>query len=82
MLASAQISIYPLRQERFGPAITAVSAALARHGLAPQVGAMSTLVVGEDGKIFAALSDAFAAAAETGHVVMTATVSNACPIED
>ena len=82
MIASAQISIYPLRQERLTPAVEAVYQALAAHGLSPDIGAMSTVVVGEDAVIFAALGEAFAKAAQLGHVVMTATVSNACPIPD
>lgn len=82
MIASAQISIYPLRQDRLGPAVEIVRTALAAHGLTSQVGAMSTIVVGEDTVIFAALAEAFAKASETGEVVMTATVSNACPIPD
>jgi uncharacterized protein YqgV (UPF0045/DUF77 family) len=82
MIASAQISIYPLRQDRLGPAVETVRTALAGHGLEPQVGAMSTIVVGEDAVIFAALAEAFAKAGETGEVVMTVTVSNACPIPD
>jgi uncharacterized protein YqgV (UPF0045/DUF77 family) len=82
MIASAQISIYPLRQERLGPAVAAVGAALAGHGLTAQVGPMSTTVVGEAGAIFAALAEAFGTAAEQGDVVMTVTLSNACPIPD
>ena len=82
MIASAQISVYPLRQERFGPAVQAVQTSLAEHGLVPAVGAMSTTVVGEDAVLFAALRDAFAKSAESGQVVMTITVSNACPIPD
>jgi uncharacterized protein YqgV (UPF0045/DUF77 family) len=82
MIASAQISVYPLRQDRLGPAVETVRAALVSHGLAPQIGPMSTIVVGEDAVIFAALAEAFAKAAELGHVVMTVTVSNACPIPD
>ena len=81
-IASAQISIYPLRQDRLGPAIEAVRAALVAHGLSASVGPMSTTVVGEDTAIFAALADAFAKAAEAGQVVMTTTVSNACPVPD
>lgn len=82
MIASAQISIYPLRQDRLGPAVEIVRAALAAHGLDARVGPMSTIVVGEEVVIFAALADAFARAGETGEVVMTVTVSNACPIPD
>jgi uncharacterized protein YqgV (UPF0045/DUF77 family) len=80
MISSAQVSVYPLRQERIGPAIAIVRAALQARGLEPQVGPMSTIVTGEDQLIFAALGDAFAKAAEVGQVVMTVTVSNACPI--
>jgi len=82
MIASAQVSIYPLRQDQLAPAVEMVRTALAAHGLEPQVGAMSTVVVGEDRIIFAALAEAFARAGETGEVVMTVTVSNACPIPD
>jgi len=79
-MASAQISVYPLRQDSLGPAIEQVRASLTAHGLTPEIGPMSTLVVGDDAVIFAALGEAFAKAAELGAVVMTITVSNACPV--
>jgi hypothetical protein len=41
---------------------------------------MSTIVVGDEAVIFAALGEAFAKAAELGEIVMTVTVSNACPV--
>ena len=82
MIASAQISVYPLRQERLGPAVEAVRTSLAEHGLVPKVGPMSTIVVGEDAVLFAALRAAFASSAALGQVVMTITVSNACPIPE
>jgi uncharacterized protein YqgV (UPF0045/DUF77 family) len=80
MIVSAQVAIYPLRQERLTPAITAVSAALQAAGLRPEAGPMSTLVTGETTAVFRALEDAFARASALGHVVMTLTVSNACPV--
>jgi hypothetical protein len=76
MIASAQISVYPLRQDRLGPAIEGVRKSLADHRLTPEV-RMSTIVAGEGAAIFAALREAFAKAAELGEVVMTVTVSNA-----
>jgi uncharacterized protein YqgV (UPF0045/DUF77 family) len=82
MVASAQIAIYPLRQERLTPVIAAVQQALRGHGLEVQSGPMSTYVVGEADSIFAALNEAFVKAAATRHVVMTITVSNACPVPD
>jgi len=79
-MISAQISLYPLRQEHLGPAIEMLKHALEDHHLRPTIGPMSTLVTGETEAVFAALQEAFSRAAATGHVVMTVTVSNACPI--
>jgi uncharacterized protein YqgV (UPF0045/DUF77 family) len=80
MISSAQVSMYPLRQERVGPAIETVRAAFEARGLKPEIGPMSTRAVGKSDLIFAALAEAFATAAEMGEVVMTITMSNACPI--
>ena len=80
MVISAQISVYPLRQQRLSPAVDAVKEALEARELQPQMGAMSTIVTGEAKTVFVALHEAFEQAAVTGHVVMTVTVSNACPI--
>lgn len=79
MTISAQLSLYPLRQEHLSPAIQAVREALLAAGLQPHIGPMSTLVTGEVATIFAALQEAFARTAAAGHVVMTVTLSNACP---
>jgi len=79
MTVSAQIAIYPLRQERLTPAIAAMSGALVAAGLDPAVGPMSTTVIGEAGVVFGALQEGFVRASAAGHVVMTLTVSNACP---
>ena len=73
-------ALSPLRQERLAPAIDAFAQALAAAGLVATVGPMSTLVTGEADAVFAALRDAFARAAASGHVVMAVTVSNACPV--
>lgn len=80
MIASAQISVYPLRQESLSPAIAVIRSTLEAHGLEPQVGPMSTIVTGDAPVLFAALGDAFDKAAESGQVVMAVTVSNACPV--
>jgi uncharacterized protein YqgV (UPF0045/DUF77 family) len=82
MTVSAQISLYPLRQERLSPAIEALRQALEREGLAPQVGPMSTLVSGEASRVFAALRQGFERAAALGPVAMSVTISNACPVPE
>jgi uncharacterized protein YqgV (UPF0045/DUF77 family) len=58
LTVSAQVSIYPLRQEHLTPAIEAVTGALKGHGLHVEVGPMSTQVTGDTSTLFAALGDA------------------------
>jgi uncharacterized protein YqgV (UPF0045/DUF77 family) len=79
-MVSAQVAIYPLRQERLTPAVAAVRDALIAAGLEPAVGLMSTTVTGEVPAVFGALELAFTQAGALGHVVMVVTVSNACPV--
>jgi uncharacterized protein YqgV (UPF0045/DUF77 family) len=81
MRASAQISVYPLRQQHLGPAIEAVRLAFENEGLAPEVGPMSTLASGDAERIFSALREAFESVARTGDVAMVVTLSNACPAD-
>lgn len=80
MIVSAQVAIYPLRQDRLTPTITAVSQTLDAAGLRSEVGPMSTMVTGDAATVFRALEEAFVQAGALGHVVMTITVSNACPV--
>ena len=79
MGVSAQVSVYPLGQGDLSPAIQAAWRAFRAHGLSCRPGAMSTLLEGETETVFAALRDAFQAAAERGATAMVVTVSNACP---
>jgi uncharacterized protein YqgV (UPF0045/DUF77 family) len=80
MHVSAQISLYPLRQDHLSPAIQEMQDALRVSGLDVAPGPMSTMVTGDGAAVFDALKSAFLRTAATGHVVMTATVSNACPV--
>ncbi|MCS6940376.1 MAG: YkoF family thiamine/hydroxymethylpyrimidine-binding protein [Roseiflexaceae bacterium] len=76
---TAQVSLYPLRQEHLSPAIDAALALWRERGLDVQPGAMSTLIAGDEETVWEALRAAFAAAAASGETVMVVTVSNACP---
>lgn len=80
MHVSAQISLYPLRQDHLSPAIQEMQDALRVSGLDVAPGPMSTMVSGDGATVFDALKSAFLRTAATGHVVMTATISNACPV--
>jgi len=77
---TAQVSIYLLKQDKLSPTIDAVLEAFAQHGIESQMGAMSSMVWGDDEEVFAALLDAFCKAASLGEAVMVMTVSNACPL--
>lgn len=76
---SAQISLYPLRQESLSAVIDPLIEALVRSGLDVQPGTMSTVVAGDLDAVFAALRDVFRDASDRGETVMVVTLSNACP---
>jgi len=76
---SAQVSLYPLRQVSIGTPVREAVRVFHDHNLKTRMGAMSTLMWGEEQEVFAALQEAFHRAAEHGDVVMTVTLSNACP---
>jgi uncharacterized protein YqgV (UPF0045/DUF77 family) len=80
IIIGAQVSVYLLRQEHLSPAALAVKAELETHGPKPEIGTMSTQVVGEAEAVFAALRAAFIRVAANGQLVMTVTFSNAWPI--
>lgn len=75
---SCQFSVYPLGVADLGGGIDAALAAVRRHGLQVEAGPMSSTVTGPADDVFAALRDAFEAAA-AGACVLVATISNACP---
>ena len=75
----AQVSLYPLGEADLSPAIDAAIRELERHGVEYKTGEMSTVMWGDDEKLFEAIRDAFREAASMGSAVMTITVSNACP---
>jgi uncharacterized protein YqgV (UPF0045/DUF77 family) len=79
MMISAQVSLYPVRQEHLSPAIHALTNTLRAAGLNPDVGAMSTVITGEADVAFDALRRGFCEAAANGQAVMVVTLSNACP---
>ena len=80
MQISAQISLYPLRQERLSPAIEEAWKILEKSQLDFKKGGMSTVVSGEAEVVFGAIKEVFLKSAEKGPVSMVVTFSNACPI--
>jgi len=80
MFLAAQVSIYPLRQPSLSPAINKALDIFREHGLEVTPGAMSSLLSGADEVLFAAIMEAFQQTASEGEIVMTLTLSNACPV--
>jgi len=80
MSLAAQVSIYPLRQAHFSPAIGKALDIFREHHLTVEMGAMSSVISGEDEALFSALKDVFQKLAEQGELVMLVTLSNACPV--
>lgn len=81
MLLAAQVSIYPLRQLNLSPAIEQALDVFRNHGLEVSPGSMSSIVWGEDEVLFTALKEAFRQTAKDASIVMTMTLSNACPVK-
>ena len=77
---AAQVSLYPLGQESLSQGINAALGVFREHGLQVEVGAMSSVLTGDDAVVFAALQEAWRRVAELGHAVMVVTMSNACPL--
>jgi len=77
---TAQVSLYPLRAASLSPIINEALRIFDNRGLEVYPGSMSTLISGDNEILWHALSEAFSAAVLQGEVVMTVTVSNACPL--
>ena len=80
MFLAAQVSIYPLRQPSLSPAIDRALDIFRSHGLKVTPGTMSSLVSGDDEALFTAIKEAFQQTSQEGEIVMTLTLSNACPV--
>ncbi len=80
MKIQAEVSLYPLRTPRLSEAIDKFLDRIRRPGLLVEVTPMSTRIEGESNEMFKALRDAFETVAAGEDVVLTATMSNACPL--
>jgi len=80
MQISAQISLYPLKQQRLSPTVEDAWRILEENRLDLQKGGMSTVVIGQAKRVFAAIREVFLRSAEKGPLSMVVTFSNACPI--
>jgi len=78
-MIQATVAVYPLGQTD-NSSITLAIERLRTASVVASVRSMHTEIAGEADAVFAALREAFEAAASRGGVVMTVSVSNACPV--
>lgn len=79
MMIQAQLSLYPLKEPNISPYLDTFLGVLKGADLTVQVGPMSTIISGDREMVFQALSEAFGKTAGSCEVVLTVTISNACP---
>ena len=77
---AAQVSLYPLAQQPFEPPIDEAIDTFRSRGLDVTVGPLSTVLMGSDEDVLAAVQEAFHKAAARGPAVMVVTLTNACPL--
>jgi len=78
-MPSCQISLYPLGTEDLGQPIEAALKELDTLGIQYEMGTMSTVIYGSEEQVFSSLRNMYAAVSDRP-VVMSVTISNACPI--
>lgn len=81
-VTACQFSVYPLRQDDIDRPVQAAIAAVAAEDVTVRVGNLSTLFVGEEAPVFAALRAAFRAVQSHGPAVMTATLTAGMPTDE
>lgn len=79
-MIACQFAVYGIGEANLDQAVAGALEAVKGSGLSYQVGAMSTQLLGEEKLVFETLRRAYERAAESGAVVMTITMSNACPV--
>ena len=79
MNVSIQVSLYPL-DGAVGKGVREFVQIITDAGLDFETGSMSTIIRGEMNKLWPVLQAAFEEVSAQHPVVMTITVSNACPI--
>ena len=80
MIVQAQFSIYPLKEQHLSPYIGKALEIIKKSGLDVEEGSMSSVVNGESATIFKAFDEVINALGDKTHFVITATISNACPV--
>ncbi len=80
MEISAQISLYPLKQERLSPAIEEAWRIIEEYDIIIQKGLMSTVLIGERKEVFDAVTEIFEELSKKGMLVLNVAFSNACPV--
>lgn len=81
-ILGCQFSVYPLRQADVDEPVQAAIRAAAATGCTVRVGNLSTLLAGDEDRVFSALRAAFRAAQRHGPAVLTATLAAGIPTDE
>jgi len=76
----AELNFYPLGSDAVGERVKLFVDGLSVPGIAVYPGPMSTMIAGEDVKVFQVVHQCFSMSAQAGSVVLCARFSNACPV--
>jgi len=80
MKVQAEISLYPLRQKDLTEPIQQFIESLKSNNLDVESGTMSSVISGDSKIVFQSLQKAFEQAAQKYELILTAKISNACPV--
>jgi uncharacterized protein YqgV (UPF0045/DUF77 family) len=80
MVVSVQFSVYPLRDTHLSRAIEKAVKILRDSKLPVEMGSMSSVTYGNSGTVFKAFQKIYDELASDAHIVITMTISNACPV--
>lgn len=80
MNIEAEISFYPVVQERLVHPVHDFVEVLKKHGCAVEVGPMSSIVKGDSSSVFEALRIGYEEAAHKSACLLMVKVCNVCPL--
>lgn len=80
MKMEAEVSIYPLTENRIEHPVHEFVEVLRAHGCAVEIGPMSSIITGESSTVFEALRIGYEKAAEKSACLLMVKACNVCPL--
>lgn len=80
-MMSCQVSLYPLGNRDYEKIVLEAVRSLPQEGIEVDVNPMSTILRGDDEKVWEAVKSLYQTGKSFGYMVMTMTLSNRCGIQ-